>query len=235
MYASGHSTYAKINQLNTGGDPNPDLESLWPTSDGPVSLPVNTSPYWTVLSGLMTNPPMPPYALHPALSRADASTHYHEGSASGLCSSQLPCSRDPANHFDQSAYPLPSSSTPFVEGMGLWPHPEPQTHGLGLVCLAYEPSLSMGGAGSGIPSTADMTSTSSSGTPIRDASSDMEIRPLSVTRPTIGSERQRKVSNGRRLLEARYTCNVDGCDGTFTRRHNLKSEKSGPFMSALGE
>ncbi|KAI6133497.1 hypothetical protein EV401DRAFT_2053552 [Pisolithus croceorrhizus] len=46
--------------------------------------------------------------------------------------------------------------------------------------------------------------------------------PISVTKPTVTSERTAGASHRRRKQEANFMCPVPGCGSTFTRSFNLK-------------
>ena len=45
----------------------------------------------------------------------------------------------------------------------------------------------------------------------------------------VTSAKSREVSNSRRTCEAKFTCPFEGCNGSFTRKHNLDSECSMRF------
>jgi len=45
----------------------------------------------------------------------------------------------------------------------------------------------------------------------------------------VTSDRSRNASNSRRTHEAKFTCPFEGCNSTFTRKHNLDSERSMVF------
>lgn len=48
--------------------------------------------------------------------------------------------------------------------------------------------------------------------------------PVDVVKPEVASAKTKERSADRRTVEAKYSCHLPGCDGTFTKRHNLNSE-----------
>ena len=47
---------------------------------------------------------------------------------------------------------------------------------------------------------------------------------LPISKATIASQKAREVSDSRRIHEAKFTCSFEGCNNSFTRKHNLDCE-----------